>query len=124
MRTILAPSHYRADERLAVYGSLAPGRANAHILEPLEGSWFEGSVRGRLFRAGWGAAAGYPGIHLDPQGEEVAILLFCSRGLPAFWEQLDAFEGADYRRVQVEVTLARGERLAAQIYELARERQS
>ncbi len=42
-------------ERLATYGTLAPGRANHHQLDGLAGRWFVGSVRGRLFASGWGA---------------------------------------------------------------------
>jgi hypothetical protein len=31
-------------ERLAVYGSLSPGRQNHHIVEPLDGRWTDGGV--------------------------------------------------------------------------------
>jgi hypothetical protein len=47
--------------RLAVYGSLAPGRPNRHRLSGLSGRWIEGTVRGRLLHEGWGAELGYPG---------------------------------------------------------------
>lgn len=57
--------------RLATYGSLAPGRANAHQLDGLTGRWIEGEVRGTLVAEGWGSALGYPAIVLDADGPEV-----------------------------------------------------
>ena len=49
------------DTALAVYGSLAPGRPNAHQLAALDGRWLPGTVRGRLVDSGWGVALGYLG---------------------------------------------------------------
>jgi gamma-glutamylcyclotransferase (GGCT)/AIG2-like uncharacterized protein YtfP len=39
-------------ERLAVYGSLAPGQANHHQLAGLAGEWRSGVVRGWLTASG------------------------------------------------------------------------
>lgn len=97
-----------ADHALATYGTLAPGRPNAHLLDGMEGRWTHGIVRGRLIEQGWGAAMGYPAIVLDAQGPEVAVHLFVSADLPAHWARLDAFEGDGYRRSPVEVTTADG----------------
>lgn len=105
-------------ERLAVYGTLAPGRPNHHQLAGLEGRWRSGTVRGRRFESGWGAALGYPGLVLDEHGEVVEVQLFESPDLPAHWQRLDEFEGAGYQRVTVAVALA-GETLPASIYVLA-----
>jgi len=58
-------------QRLFVYGTLAPGRANEHILADVPGQWEPASVSGRLLEQGWGAAVGYPGLVLDQQGSEV-----------------------------------------------------
>ena len=69
-------------QRLFVYGTLAPGRANAHVLAPVPGTWEPATVTGRLLPEGWGAAAGYPGIILDDHGGPVAGLLFSSDSLP------------------------------------------
>lgn len=107
-----------AETRLAVYGTLAPGRSNHHQLTGLEGRWRNGTVRGRLFESGWGAALGYPGLILDEQGETVEIELFESPDLPAHWQRLDAFEGSGYNRVVAAVALAE-ETLSASIYVLA-----
>ena len=46
------PNRDRADWRLAVYGTLAPGRPNHHQLSALSGRWSEGHVRGQLHEAG------------------------------------------------------------------------
>jgi gamma-glutamylcyclotransferase (GGCT)/AIG2-like uncharacterized protein YtfP len=106
------------DTRLATYGTLAPGRVNHHRLAGLKGRWRQGTVRGRLVDAGWGAALGYPGLVLDPLGSVVEVDLFESSELPDHWSRLDAFEGPGYRRVVAQVRTADGE-LAAWIYVVA-----
>lgn len=90
--------------RLAVYGTLAPGRVNAHVLEGLAGRWSRGSVAGRLVEAGWGSAHGFPALILDDAAGEVEVAILESDALPDHWARLDAFEGDGYRRV---VTTAR-----------------
>ncbi|RVT95074.1 gamma-glutamylcyclotransferase [Sphingomonas crocodyli] len=87
------------DCRLAVYGTLAPGRANHHELADLRGTWRGGIVRGRLVQKGWGADFGYPALILDPAGDAVPVHLLDSADLPAHWARLDDFEGDGYARV-------------------------
>lgn len=94
--------------RLAVYGSLAPGRPNHHELEALSGRWREGTVRGHLRQAGWGATLGYPGLELDDDGDHVPVHVLESDDLPAHWARLDAFEGEGYRRVVATVHTSSG----------------
>ncbi len=101
--------------RLAVYGTLAPGKPNAHQLAALVGTWTPGIVRGQLVEQGWGAALGYPAIILDERGSQVAVELFESQDLPAHWSRLDAFEGEGYRRVPVRV-LTDAEEVWASMY--------
>ncbi|MEL7285024.1 MAG: gamma-glutamylcyclotransferase family protein [Pseudomonadota bacterium] len=108
----LTPNH-----RLATYGTLAPGRSNAHELEGLSGRWLQGFVRGHLVESGWGAAQGYPGIHLHEEAPRVDVFLLESEDLPEHWSRLDAFEGAEYERVTVEVQTDEGV-LEASIYAL------
>ena len=81
-------------ERLFVYGTLAPGRPNAHVLAEVPGEWEPATVTGFLLQEGWGAAAGYPGIVPDPHGDVVHGLVFSSAVLSEHWERIDAFEGA------------------------------
>ncbi|MFG3454469.1 gamma-glutamylcyclotransferase [Stutzerimonas stutzeri] len=78
-------------ERLFVYGSLAPGRPNEHILAGVPGSWEAASVTGTLREEGWGAAMGFPGLDLNEQGERIEGFVFSSNQLPAQWAALDAF---------------------------------
>jgi gamma-glutamylcyclotransferase (GGCT)/AIG2-like uncharacterized protein YtfP len=58
-------------ERLFVYGTLGPGRPNAHVMDAIGGSWNTTTVTGTLRQEGRGAAMGYPGINLDENGGEV-----------------------------------------------------
>jgi gamma-glutamylcyclotransferase (GGCT)/AIG2-like uncharacterized protein YtfP len=107
-----------AEIRLATYGSLAPGRPNHGQLSDLPGRWLVGHVTGSLVEAGWGAELGYPGLVPDPCGSPVETFVFESAELPHHWQRLDAFEGAGYRRVTVDVSTAEGV-LPASIYILA-----
>lgn len=105
--------------RLFVYGTLAPGRPNAHVLADVPGTWEKATVRGRLIEQGWGAALGYPGIIPSESGDEVHGFVFSSDELPAYWDRLDAFEGAGYVRVLVPARLDSGTVVDACIYALA-----
>jgi gamma-glutamylcyclotransferase (GGCT)/AIG2-like uncharacterized protein YtfP len=67
------------EQRLIVYGTLAPGRSNADQLAGLNGDWTKGFVRGHLVQSGWGADEGYPGLTLDPTGPKVAVQILESR---------------------------------------------
>ena len=93
--------HHRV--RLAVYGSLAPGKANHHLLARYGGDWSNGRVRGALINAGWGAAGGFPGLVPRTDGPWVTVHVLQSNELPDAWPELDAFEGVEYRRVLIPV---------------------
>ena len=108
------------DTRLAIYGTLAPGRVNHHQISALTGKWQRGTVKGKLMSCGWGAAFGFPGLILDPLGPPVDVHLFESADLPAHWARLDEFEGSGYRRVLTTVNTPEGD-LRAWIYVLAQE---
>ena len=104
--------------RLFVYGTLAPGRANAHMLANVPGTWEPGTVIGTLIPEGWGAAEGCPGIILNDDGDEVEGFLFSSESLAEHWARLDAFEGDGYERVLTKVKLNDGTMLDAHVYAL------
>jgi len=104
-----------AETRLASYGTLAPGQPNHHQLAELRGTWRGGTVRGRLVDEGWAATLGYPALILDPGAPPLAVVLFESHDLPAHWPRLDAFEGAEYRRVRTRVKTDAGS-VEASIY--------
>lgn len=97
-----------AENRLATYGTLAPGRVNNHELANLKGAWFKGTIKGTLVEAGWGAGLGYPGLILDPTGDEIEVYVFESPDLPDHWDRLDAFEGDGYKRMVTHATTERG----------------
>ncbi len=97
-------SRFNAACQLAVYGSLAPGRVNHHLLASLGGQWSSGlTVRGELLAQGWGDVLGYPALHWLPDGPEVEVQLLVSPQLPQHWSRLDEFEGAEYQRILVPV---------------------
>lgn len=101
---------------LFVYGTLAPGKPNAHVLAGVPGTWQPATVTGRLLPEGWGAAAGYPGLVLDSSGEAVTGQIFQSDALPDHWARLDAFEGPGYRRTLTTVRLGDGSAVEAYVY--------
>lgn len=105
-------------QRLFVYGTLAPGRANAHILGGIDGSWEAASVRGTLYPEGWGAAAGFPALVPDECGQVVEGFLFSSDQLADHWPRIDDFEGEGYERVLATVTREDGSQVDAFLYAL------
>lgn len=104
-------------ENLFVYGTLAPGRPNEHVLAVIRGTWRPAAVAGALAERGWGAAQGYPGIILGGEGRVEGVVL-SSDELAEHWDRLDEFEGDEYRRVPVEARLEDGSTVTAQIYVL------
>lgn len=103
---------------LFVYGSLAPGRPNAHVLAPLNGAWQPATVQGELRLQGWGARFGYPGLVLDATAGAVQGFLFSSAQLADFWRALDEFEGAEYLRELTTAQLEDGSSVEAWVYAL------
>lgn len=107
-------------QRLFVYGTLAPGKPNAHVLEEIGGSWQSASVIGRLYQEGWGSQMGYPGMVLDETGEAINGFLFSSDNLADHWESLDEFEGEDYKRISTMAKLSDGSNAETFVYVLKR----
>jgi gamma-glutamylcyclotransferase (GGCT)/AIG2-like uncharacterized protein YtfP len=103
---------------LAVYGTLAPGRQNHHIVAPLGGEWSDGIVEGDLSPEGWGATLGYPAFRPRVGGAEIRVHLLTAPGLTTAWPELDRFEGPGYRRILVPVFRA-GPRDAWQLHTVA-----
>lgn len=102
---------------LFVYGTLCPGRENAHLLENMGGEWLPGFVKGTFYERGWGAAADFPGVVLDENGRNVPGYLFISGKLDSHWPMLDEFEEG-YDRVTVSVTTAESQQITAWVYQL------
>ena len=106
--------------KLFVYGSLAPGRPNEHILKNIGGTWEEGIIYGKLHQEGWGATMGFPGIVLDIREEKIRGHVFSSEEIENHWEELDKFEGEEYERVLTKIELENGLEVEAFVYVLQR----
>lgn len=111
-------------ERLFVYGSLAPGRPNAHVLAGIPGTWQPACVNGTLREEGWGAAMGFPGLVLDANAEAIHGQVFSSQLLSRHWSRVDAFEGEGYQRVTTKAKLDDGREVDAWVYILRVPRES
>lgn len=64
---------------------------------------------------------GYPGLTLDfPDHSKQTVpgWVFTSTELNHAWEELDAFEGPEYRRIEAKVTLDSGDKVWAWVYAL------
>jgi gamma-glutamylcyclotransferase (GGCT)/AIG2-like uncharacterized protein YtfP len=94
---------YRISHTLAVYGTLAPGRPNHHVVAPLGGEWTDSLIEGDLLPLGWGAALGYLGFRPRAGGDAVAVQVLTAPLLATAWPALDRFEGPGYRRILVPV---------------------
>jgi gamma-glutamylcyclotransferase (GGCT)/AIG2-like uncharacterized protein YtfP len=88
-------------ETVFVYGTLRRGGSNHHRLDGAEFVAMA-TVRGRLYRIDW-----YPGLIADENaGEVIGEIHRVPAGmLPA----LDDYEGAEYRRVKMDVRSVNGE---------------
>ncbi|MBW1991368.1 MAG: gamma-glutamylcyclotransferase [Deltaproteobacteria bacterium] len=111
MEHILELISENPEERLIVYGSLAPGGPNNFLLARLEGTWIRCVIRGRM-----GRYRGFKVFRFDPEGEEHQAWLFSSPALPARYPVLDDFEGDEYRRTLIPA-LVDGQEIQAYIYE-------
>jgi len=95
-------------ERLFVYGTLAPGKSNHHLLKEIRGEWVAGTLLGNLLNEGWGAAQGCPGVVPSDDGAEIEGFVLTSADLSEYWAMLDAFEGTGYQRSLVSITTEEG----------------
>jgi len=105
---------------LAVYGTLAPGQPNHHVVAPLGGEWADGVIEGDLFPEGWGATLGYPACRPRTGGPAIAVKVLSAPALGTAWPELDHFEGPGYRRILVPVlTRERRPHTVANLYAAA-----
>jgi len=101
----------KPENRLIVYGSLAPGEANHFLVAGLEGEWCRCQIRGHM-----GQYRGFKSFRYAPQGPEHPAWLLASDELPRVISELDDFEGEEYERSIIPVKL--GEQwVKAQVYE-------
>lgn len=98
------------DRQLVVYGTLAPGNVNHHIISDIQGYWEDCTVNGHVYEIN-----GLPLFVWEPRGPSLKAQLFTSSVLPSRWKQIDEFEGYYYKRILIPV--ARNDGIAiANIY--------
>jgi hypothetical protein len=95
---------------LIVYGSLAPGGANAFMLAGLVGEWYPCRIHGQM-----GAFRGFKSFRYDPKGPEHPAWLLVSADLPRVIADLDDFEGEEYERIVIPAKV-NGRWVKAQVY--------
>jgi gamma-glutamylcyclotransferase (GGCT)/AIG2-like uncharacterized protein YtfP len=93
----------RPDERLVIYGTLAPGKPNHNVIEDLSGDYRDCSVHGRISEVD-----GLPYFTWAPSEASLEAQLFSSRQLPDKWDDLDQFEGDGYKRRLIPATVGDG----------------
>jgi len=111
---------FRPSEKLAIYGTLAPGEVNHHQIAGLGGRWTEATLQGVLDRVGQGEHQGLPALRLDPEGQAVAARLLESPKLPGAWARLDTFESREMQRLLAPVRRGGSLLAVANVYTLAR----
>lgn len=83
-------------QHLFVYGSLAPGEKNHHLMAPLRGQWCRAETQGKLVRIVRGVDRGYFGLLAGENRIEGWVMT--SYQLRHHWSRLDDFEGGNYER--------------------------
>jgi len=105
---------------LVVYGSLAPGEANHHVISHIKGIWLKAFIKGKIIDNGWSTRTGYPEFQrtFDSGSNTIEVLAFMSEELDNYWEDIDAFEGTElYNRTRISCKLEGGQIISAFIYE-------
>ncbi len=94
---------YKPHQHLIVYGTLAPGQSNYHMIAHIRGEWRPAVIRGKLVFLETGPTKGYPAFSPAATGHALSIesFVFSSDCLVAHWPALDEFEGEGYRRILI-----------------------
>lgn len=100
-------------DRLFVYGTMRQGQTARSLIA----NQIARCVGARAVGSIYGFPMGYPGF-VEGNGETIGEVLWLTE-LPATFALLDAYEGADFARVILQVTLDTGEAIWAWIYALA-----
>ena len=106
----------RQINRIFVYGSLQPGMQNESILKNLNGNWKKGFVLGELLNINSGENYGYPVLKINKIGSKIYGMVFESYEIKNKIEEIDKFEGENYKRIIGEVYLESGLKKEAYIY--------
>ncbi len=103
---------FGAEERLAVYGALAPGEAKHYMLAPFRGTWSTGFVRGRMTTM----AFGLPILELDTDGDRIPVHVLHAPPLKDAWSNLAPFESMGIKRLLAAIEDADGVSAIANVY--------
>jgi gamma-glutamylcyclotransferase (GGCT)/AIG2-like uncharacterized protein YtfP len=98
----------RPDERLVIYGTLAPGKSNHNVIADLRGEYRDCAVHGRISEVD-----GFPHFTWARSDASLGALLFSSKQLPGMWGALDRFEGDGYKRRLIPATIDSGLSIAS-----------
>jgi len=105
-------------EHLFVYGTLAPNEPNHYLLENIQGDWQEAILEGWQRDNQFEIETGYPGIKPAAQSSLVKGHVLSGYFSKEDWSILDDFEGSEYARVLVKVSLANGNTADAFVYSI------
>ena len=87
---------------LFIYGTLRDGARNRHVIDPFINWWEAASASGRLF-----LHDKYPLFFPGDNGDVVGELVELENEGRAL-ARLDKFEGPEYRRIEIDVTIKDG----------------
>jgi gamma-glutamylcyclotransferase (GGCT)/AIG2-like uncharacterized protein YtfP len=91
--TLLKLLFDKPDNKLIVYGTLAPGMPNHYMIADLKGNWKKCSVNAAIKEID-----GLQVLSWDISKPEIGAQLFISTFLPSRWGILDQYEGSLYKR--------------------------
>lgn len=97
---------------LFVYGTLGPTGSRSDLLQRVEGTYEEATIRAHHDHRGWGCTGGYPGVILDEEAPLLKGWVYRSRDLHSILPAVDRYEGSDYERVEVAFTTKQSSGLA------------
>lgn len=107
---------------LIIYGSLAPGEKNHHIISHIPGEWHRATIKGKIKDNGWSDnRSAYPEFNRvkdESEAETIHVQAFISKELHQYWTDIDEFEGTElYGRKPIDCVLENGQKTTAFIYE-------
>lgn len=113
-------STYTPENVFIIYGTLAPGKPNHHLIKDIAGTWHKAEVKGKLEKDGWGADLGYNGFRHSTGADQQVIpaVVLIAEDMHANWKRLDEFEGEGYQRLLARFELSNGTYGIGYIYAL------
>ncbi|SFN05314.1 gamma-glutamylcyclotransferase [Thermodesulforhabdus norvegica] len=101
----------KPDQKLVVYGTLAPNAPNERLLKNIAGTWQDCKIRGRIIQR-----HGLKYFKWIPDADEINTKMFVSESLSDKLSSIDQFEGEDYHRILIPAKVGK-DLVVANIYE-------